>query len=286
MHRRVVRWHAFVVLRRIAGVRGVGWRETSSESAANDVNDQQHAEQRQYRDQSDRYRAPAFARRMMSVDRSVSFRRRNWTDWTTSSRLRGQRIVASYRANSLFAAELPSGFAGARGTRVLMPGRSFRMRSVKMVHAGSTTATHRTAAFVRLVTKGASFPASEQRRAARRVRFPALAERAVVLVHHQSPFAVQVALYLGTNLLPLVVRGHGDVGDRLLEGFHTLASAHRAPVFVLRDLAVDLATRRFRANLVVVGSRTLRHRRVVVLGFVATAHRAIIFVRGVTTLAR
>lgn len=201
------------------------------------------------------------------------------------------------------------------------------MRSVKMVHAGSTTATHlridrienstrakeqtegtftyRTAAFVRLVTKGASFPASEQRRAARRVRFPALAERAVVFVHHQSPFAVQVALYLGTNLLPLVVRGHG-VGDRLLEGFHTLASARRAPIFVLRDLAVDLATRRFRANLVVVGSRTLRHRRVVVLqmefdrtwasdsvssfdtylGFVATAHRAIIFVRGVTTLAR
>lgn len=285
MHRRVVRWHAFVVLRRVAGVRGVGWRETSSESAANDVNDQQHTEQRQYRDQSDRYRAPAFACRMMSAGRTVSFRRRNWTDWTTSSRLRGQRIVASYRANSLFAAELPSGLAGARGTRVLMPSRSFRMRSVKMVHAGSTTATHRTAAFVRLVTKGASFPASEQRRATRRVWFPAFAERAVVFVHHQSPFAVQVALYFGTNLLPLVVRRHG-VGDRLLEGFHVLASAHGASIFVLRDLAVDVATRRFRANLAVVGSRTLRHRRVVVLGFVATAHRAIIFVRGVTTLAR
>lgn len=80
MHRRVVRWHAFVVLRRVAGVRGVGWRETSSESAANDVNDQQHAEQRQYRDQSDRYRAPAFARRMMSAGRSVSFRRLKTND--------------------------------------------------------------------------------------------------------------------------------------------------------------------------------------------------------------
>ena len=208
-----------------------------------------------------------------------------------------------------------------------MPSRTFWMCSVKMVHAGSTTATHlridrienstrgkeqtegtftyRTAAFVRLVTKGASFPASEQRRAGRRIWFPALAERAVVFVHHQSPFAVQVALYFGTDLLPFVVRRHG-VGDGLLEGFHTLTSAHRAPIFVPCDLAVDIATRRIRANHVVVGSRTLRHRRVVVLqmefdrksasdsvssfdtylGFVATAHRTIIFIRGVTTLAR
>lgn len=145
---------------------------------------------------------------------------RNWTDRTAGSRLRRQRIVASYRADRLFATELPAGFASARDARVRMPSRSFRVRSVKVVGAGGTTATHLrpivyreyrfepyrgyerketsthwTAAFVRLVAKGASFPASEQRRTTRRVWFlPTLTKRAVVLVHDQSTFAVQVAL--------------------------------------------------------------------------------------------
>lgn len=61
---------------------------------------------------------------------------------TTSSRFRGQRIVAGYRANSLFAAKLPSGVAGARGAWVRMPSRSFRMRSVRVVHAESATSAH------------------------------------------------------------------------------------------------------------------------------------------------
>lgn len=67
---------------------------------------------------------------------------RDRTNRTTSSRFRRQRIVASYRANSLFATKLPSGIAGARGARVRMPSRSFRMRAVHVVHAESTTSAH------------------------------------------------------------------------------------------------------------------------------------------------
>lgn len=86
MHRRVVGWHAFVVLRRIGGVGGFGGREASAESAPKDVNDEQQAEQREYGDQGDRYGAPAFP--SLLATRPVLFRRRNWTDRTTGSRVR------------------------------------------------------------------------------------------------------------------------------------------------------------------------------------------------------
>lgn len=297
MDRRVVRWHAFVVLRRVGGVRGLGRWETSPKSAADDVHDQQQAKQRQYRDQRDGHRAPALASWMVTSGRSVSLRLlktnrrfidrewepreefqvrstepyRNWTDRTASSRLRRQRVVASYRADGLLAAELPAGFATARGARVRMPSRSFRVRSVEVVGAGGTTATHLrsivyreyqfepyrgyerkeetketsthwTAAFVRLVAKGASFPASEQSRTTRRVWFlSTLAKRAVVLVHDQSTLAVQVALYFGADLFAggIVDRQSVEGGGRLL---HSSADAHWAAILVSRNLAVRLAT--------------------------------------------
>lgn len=110
------------------------------------------------------------------------------------------------------------------------------------VYERKEISTHWTAAFVRLVAKGASFPASEQRRTIRRVWFlPTLAKRAVVLVHDQSTFAVQVALYFGANLLAggIVDRQSVEGGGRLL---YSSAGAHRATILVSRNLAVRLAT--------------------------------------------
>lgn len=115
MHRRVVHWHAFVILGRVDGVRGLGGREAGSESTVKNVDDEHQAEQGEYRDQDDRHCAPSFALVVTAVRRAVTFRRRDRANRTTSSRFRGQRIVAGYRANSLFAAKLPSGVAGARG---------------------------------------------------------------------------------------------------------------------------------------------------------------------------
>lgn len=161
MHRRVIHWHAFIVLGRVNGVWSLGGWETGSESTVKNVDDEHQAEQGEYRDQDDRHCAPSFALMMAAVRHTVSFRRRDRTNRTTSSRFRRQRIVASYRANSLFATKLPSRIAGARGARVRMPSRSFRMRAVHVVHAESTTSAHRTAAFVRFVTKRTSFSASD-----------------------------------------------------------------------------------------------------------------------------
>lgn len=172
MHRRVIHWHAFIVLGRVNGVWSLGGWETGSESTVKNVDDEHQAEQGEYRDQDDRHCAPSFALMMAAVRHTVSFRRlkikgtkngeitknrlildtfemkryrntyRDRTNRTTSSRFRRQRIVASYRANSLFATKLPSRIAGARGARVRMPSRSFRMRAVHMVHAESTTSAH------------------------------------------------------------------------------------------------------------------------------------------------
>lgn len=137
-----------------------------------------------------------------------------------------------------------------------MPSGSFRMRLVQAVRAGGSTAaylngqvasivsirqrergyTYGAAAFVGLVAKAASFPASADGRTAD-VRYSALAKRAVVLVHDQPPLAVQVAVHFGTNLLPSLV-GYDGFVCRLVESRGSLAGAHRATTLVLGEVAV------------------------------------------------
>lgn len=75
MHRRVVHWHAFVILGRVDGVRGLGGREAGSESTVKNVDDEHQAEQGEYRDQDDRHCAPSFALVVTAVRRAVTFRR-------------------------------------------------------------------------------------------------------------------------------------------------------------------------------------------------------------------
>ena len=198
------------------------------------MDDKQQAEKREYDDQGDRHRAPAPA--SLLVARLVPLHGRNWTDRTTGSRLRRQRIVTGYRADGFSAAQPSSSLAGARGAGVRMPSGSFRMRLVQAVRAGGPTAAYGAAAFVGLVAKAASFPTSFDGRTAG-VRYSALAERAVVLVHDQPPLAVQVAVHFGTNLLPSLV-GHDGFVCGLVESRGCLAGAHRATALVLSEVAV------------------------------------------------
>lgn len=216
--------------------------------------------------------------------RLVLLQRRNWTDRTTGSRFRRQRIATSYRADGLSAAESTSGLACARGARVRMPGRSFGMRLVRVIGTGGSTAAYRTAAFVRLVAKGASFPASHQRWTVR-VRCPALAERAIVLVHHQSAFAVQVAFHFGADLLSGLVDQDTVVGG-FVEGLRCLAGAYRATSLVLHEVAVQATVRQLRADLVDVRGRLHRCGVLVLLWHDAAAERAIDRVVRVSMVAR
>lgn len=75
MHRRVVHWHAFVILRRVDGVRCLGGWETGPESTVKNVGDEHQAEQREYCDQDDRHCAPPFALMMTTVRHTVPLRR-------------------------------------------------------------------------------------------------------------------------------------------------------------------------------------------------------------------
>lgn len=75
MHRRVIHWHAFIVLGRVNGVWSLGGWETGSESTVKNVDDEHQAEQGEYRDQDDRHCAPSFALMMAAVRHTVSFRR-------------------------------------------------------------------------------------------------------------------------------------------------------------------------------------------------------------------
>ena len=198
------------------------------------MDDKQQAQQREYDDQGDRHRAPAPA--SLLIARLVPLRGRNWTDRTTGSRLRRQRIATGYRADGFSAAQPSSSFAGARGAGVWMPSGSFRMRLVQAVRAGGSTAAYGAAAFVGLVAKAASFPTSVDGRTAG-VRYSALAKRAIVLVHDQPSLAVQVAIHFGTNLLPSLVGYDGFVSG-LAESRGSLAGAHRATTLVLGEVAV------------------------------------------------
>lgn len=283
MHRRVVSRHALVVLRRIGGVRGVRRREPATESRADHVDDQQQAEDAEYDDQGDRHGAPAFGSLVMTV-RPVVFQGGNRTGGTTGSRLRRQRVVAGHGADDLFADEPSSGLAGTGGARIRMPAGSLRMRAVPMVRAVSSTATYGTAAFVRLVTQGATFPAADQRRTAR-VRRSTLAKRAVVLVHDQPSFAVQIALHFRTDFLARLVDRRAVV-RRLVENLRTLAGAHRAASFVLDEVAVEATLRRLGTIVVVVGvGRAIGRRVVDILRFDAAADGAVVFVVRVSVLA-
>lgn len=148
-----------------------------------------------------------------------------------------------------------------------MPSRSLRMRLVQMVHARSSTAaylqrnrrlfdnilnsrlitrnseryTYRTAAFVRFVTETTSFPASDKRRATCGGRL-AFTEGAVVLVHDETAFAVQIAFDLGTDLL-VVSRIRGGVVGWWIITLRRLTSAYRATVLVLDEVAVQSTVR-------------------------------------------
>lgn len=75
MHRRVIHWHAFIVLGRVNGVWSLGGWETGSESTVKNVDDEHQAEQGEYRDQDDRHCTPSFALMMAAVRHTVSFRR-------------------------------------------------------------------------------------------------------------------------------------------------------------------------------------------------------------------
>lgn len=113
---------------------------------------------------------------------------------------------------------------------------------------------HRAAALVRLVAEATALPASYERRATGGGRL-ALAEGAVVLVHDEAPFAVEVALDLGTD--PLVVAARqGGVVRRVTR--RRLARAHRAAVLVLDEVAVESTVRQLRANFIILRQRIRR----------------------------
>ena len=243
------------------------------------MDDQQHAKKGENDDQGDRHGTPTLGPAVMTV-RLVLLQRRNWTGGATSTRFRRQRVLASHRADGFSTTESPSGLAGACGARIRTPGRSLWMRLVQMVRAGRSTATYRTAAFVRLVSKGAPFPASDQRRTAR-VRFPALAERAIVLVHHQSPLAVEVALHFRTDFLACLVDQHAVV-RRLVENLRSFAGAHRAASLVFREVAVQATVRQFGADFVGIGTGIVV---AVLLGLEAAADGTIVLPVGVSMLA-
>lgn len=116
--------------------------------------------------------------------------------------------------------------------------------------------THGAAALVRFVTEAASLPASEERRTIGGGRL-ALAERAIVLVHDEASFAMEVALHLGTD--PLVARRvQGGVVRRRGVTRRRLTGAHRAAVRVLDEVAVKPTVRQFRANFVILRQH-IRH---------------------------
>lgn len=93
---------------------------------------------------------------------------------------------------------------------------------------------------------------------------------------------MQVALHLGTNLFSGFVDRY-SVGGRL---FKSLAIADRAIIFVLYDLATEIAVKLW-ANVFgfVVSSRTIRYYHIVSLGFIATTNGTIALVSHVTVLA-
>lgn len=282
MRRRVVRRYVFIVLRRTrrAG-RGLGRRQPAAESAADDVHDQEQAQQRQYRDQGDRRGAPT--PRAVVTGRFVLLRRHDRANRTAGSGLGWQGVAASDRADRFSAAEQTSGLASARGARVRVPGRSFGMRSVLAIGAGSFTPTYRTAAPVRLVSVGAPFPASDQRRTVG-LRGPALAERAVVLVHEQAPLAVQVALHLRADSLAGLVN-HDRLVRGLVEGLGSPAGANLAAFLVPGEVAVRVAGRHRQTGIGLDGRQFGGRVLVSLLVGDAAANGTIVFVGLVSVFA-
>lgn len=133
----------------------------------------------------------------------------------------------------------------------------YSIHSARRVVREFKRCTHGAAALVRFVTKAASLSA-EKRRAAGGGRL-ALAECAIVLVHDETSFAVQVAFHLGTN--PLVVRRvQGGVVRRRITR-RRLTGAHRAAVLVLDEVTVEPTMRQFRANFVILRQHIRQHIR-------------------------
>lgn len=213
----------------------------------------------------------------------VLLRRRDRTDWTAGSRLGWRWVAAGDRADGFPAAEPTSGLTGTRCARVRVPSGSFRMRVVQTVGAGSFASTYGTAVSVRLVAVGAPFSAAYQRWTIG-IRSPALAERAVVLVHEQSSLAVKVALDFRANFLAGLV-DHHRVVRRLVESLGRSARANRAAFLVSREFAIRLAERYGQTGVEVGGRLLGGHIVVGLLVGDAAADGTIVFVRLVSVFA-
>lgn len=198
----------------------------------------------------------------------------------TSAWFRWQRITASHRADGFFTIKPSASLTSTRGAAVRMPSRSLRMRLVQMVHARSSTAAYRTAAFVRFVTEVASFSASDKRRATSSGRL-AFAKGAVVLVHNEATFTVKIAFDLGTDLLVINCIRSSIVGRWIITR-RCLTGAHRATILVLDEVAVQSTVRQFRANFVIL-RQYIRH-EVGLLPILALANRTVILVRAETVV--
>lgn len=284
MRRCIVRRNVFVVLRGAGRAgRGLGGRESAAESAANDVHDQEQTEQRQDRDQGDRCRAPASRTVVTNGCCLVLLRGRDRTDRTAGSGLGWRRIAAGDRADGFPATEPTSGLTGTRCTRVRVPSGSFGMRVVQTIGAGSFAPTYGTAVSVRLVAVGTPFPAAHQGRTIG-IRSPALAERAVVLVHEQSSLAVKVALDFRANFLAGLVDHHRVVRG-LVESLRRFARANRTAFVVSREFAVRLAERNGQTRVEVGGRLFGGAVLVVLLVGDAAADGTIVFVRLVSVFA-
>lgn len=116
-----------------------------------------------------------------------------------------------------------------------------------------TQDTYRTAALVGLVAEATALPAFDERRATGGGRL-ALAEGAVVLIHDEASFAVEVALDLGTDPLVAVRQ------DGIVRGItrRRLTRAHRAAVFVLDEVAIESTVWQLGANFIILGQRIRR----------------------------